>query len=51
MLASVECFHTNLEEDPEGVKDIFLNFLTNICSGFKETQDQVEQVIVNQQKL
>lgn len=50
MIASVQCVHINLE-DPGGVKDVFLDFVTNICSSFKETQDQVEQVIVSQQKL
>lgn len=48
MMSSVQCADTNLEEDPDAVKDIFLNFLTNICSGFKETQDHEEQVIINQ---
>ena len=51
MMNSVECVDINLEEDPEGIKDSFLKFLTNICSSFKETQDQVEQVIMNQQRL
>lgn len=50
-MTSVKCVHTNLEENPEGVDDMFMKFLGTICSGVKETQDQVEQVIVNQQNL
>lgn len=51
MMASVQCLDTNLEQDPDGVKDIFSKFLTNICNGFKDTQDKEEQVIVNNQTL
>ena len=51
LLSSVKCIHTNLEEDPEGVDVMFSKFLATICSGFKDSQDQVEQVIVNQQNV
>jgi hypothetical protein len=51
MMTSLPCVDTNLEEDPDAVKDMFLKFLTNICSSFKETQDEEEQVIINHQKL
>ena len=50
MLTAVKCVHTNLETDPEVVRDAFSSFLSDICSTFKETQDQVEQVIVSQHK-
>ena len=47
MMGAVECININVEEDPESVKEAFLKFITKIYSGFKQTQDQDEQVIVN----
>lgn len=52
MLISVQCVDTNLEEDPDAIKDLFLKFLTDICCSFKATQDQEEEeVIINYHKL
>lgn len=50
MMASVKSWDTNLEEDPDTIKDIFLKFLLNIYGNFKEEQEQEEQVIIDNQK-
>ncbi len=42
-MAAVSCININVEEDPESVKEIFLNFVIKV----KKSQDQDEQVIVN----
>ena len=51
MMTSVQCVDTDLEEDPDSVKDLFLKFLTTVCSKFKETQEEEERVIMNNQTL
>ena len=39
--------HTNLEEDPEGIKEVLKQFLGNIVSNLADRRDQEELSIVN----
>ena len=43
----VRVSHSNLEEDPDGVKDVFKQYLSNIVSNLAQRRDQEELSIVN----
>ena len=49
-MASVKSWDTNLEEDPDAIKDVFLKFLMTICGNFKEAQEKEEQLLLDHQK-
>lgn len=49
MMESLQSVISDLEEDPDSVKDLFTIFLKTICSSFKESQEEEEQVIMNHQ--
>lgn len=39
--------HSNLEEDPDAVKDVFRQYLSNIVANLAQRRDQEELSIVN----
>ena len=39
--------HTNLEDDPDGIKEVFRQYLENIVSNLADRRDQEELSIVN----
>ena len=46
LLEHVKWVSTNLEEDPDSVREEFLNFLTGLTAFSREKQDKEEQGII-----
>ena len=46
-LSRVTCVHTNLDEEPEAVRDEFHNFLAKVISNWTDKRDQEELSIMN----
>ncbi|XP_068679299.1 intraflagellar transport protein 22 homolog isoform X1 [Montipora capricornis] len=46
-LSRVTCVQTNLDEEPEAVRDEFLNFLAKVISNWTDKRDQEELSIMN----
>ena len=44
----IKQFQTNLDDDPEGVKDAFRSFLSGVVTNLADKRDQEELSIVNQ---
>lgn len=45
----MQCVHTNLEEDPDTVREEFSNFLVGLITSWRDRQDQEELGIVSMQ--
>lgn len=48
-LSGVRQVHTNLVEDPSGVREEFHSFLLSVIASWKSRQDQEERVIMDEQ--
>lgn len=46
-LANTTCVHTNLDEDPDAVREEFKNFLAQVISNWTDKRDQEELSIMN----
>ena len=46
-LSRVACVQTNLDEEPEAVRDEFHNFLAKVISNWTDKRDQEELSIMN----
>ena len=46
----IKVVHTNLDEDPDEIKESFRQFLGNIVSNLADRRDQEELSIVNNRK-
>ncbi|XP_032236763.1 intraflagellar transport protein 22 homolog isoform X2 [Nematostella vectensis] len=46
-LSKVTCVHTNLDEDPDSVREDFKNFLAKVLSNLTDKRDQEELSIMN----
>lgn len=46
-LSKLQCVYTDLESDPDAVRDEFNKFLTNLLVNWKDNQERVEQGIVS----
>ncbi|KAK3736340.1 hypothetical protein QZH41_020790 [Actinostola sp. cb2023] len=46
-LSKVTCVHTNLDEDPDSVREEFKNFLAQVISNWTDKRDQEELSIMN----
>ena len=46
LLEQIKWVGTNLEEDPDSVREEFLNFLTGLTAFSREKQDKEEQGII-----
>ncbi|XP_028513044.1 intraflagellar transport protein 22 homolog isoform X3 [Exaiptasia diaphana] len=46
-LSKVPCVHTNLDEDPDSVREEFKNFLGQVLSNLTDKRDQEELSIMN----
>ncbi|XP_031559971.1 intraflagellar transport protein 22 homolog isoform X2 [Actinia tenebrosa] len=46
-LANTACVHTNLDEDPDAVREEFKNFLAHVISNWTDKRDQEELSIMN----
>ena len=47
VLSRVTCVQTNLDEEPEAVRDEFHNFLAKVISNWTDKRDQEELSIMN----
>ena len=47
VLSRVTCIQTNLDEEPEAVRDEFHNFLAKVISNWTDKRDQEELSIMN----
>lgn len=47
VLSRVKCIQTNLDEEPETVRDEFHNFLAKVISNWTDKRDQEELSIMN----
>ena len=47
VLSRVICVQTNLDEEPEAVRDEFHNFLAKVISNWTDKRDQEELSIMN----
>ena len=45
-LSKLQCVYTDLEADPDTVRDEFNKFLTDLLVNWKDNQERVEQGIV-----
>ena len=48
-LSGVQCIHTNLEADPDSVREEFSAFLVTLLTSWQDKQDQEEQGIISAQ--
>jgi hypothetical protein len=46
-LSKLQCVYTDLESDPDAVRDEFNKFLTSLLVNWKDNQERVEQGIVS----
>jgi len=48
-LSGIQCIHTDLEEDPNSVREEFSAFLLALLTSSQDRQEQEEQGIINTQ--
>lgn len=48
-LLGVQCIHTNLEADPDSVREEFSAFLVTLLTSWQDKQDKEEQGIISTQ--
>lgn len=49
MMGPVHCIHSNIEEDPEGLREAFSSLIAGACEASKANQDKAEEGIMRLQ--